>query len=174
MKGNFYISLKIFSNPQKFTQMNTSYAKGLVSNYKNNQWAIINSNFLPNYDIRDSRCVWFSIDELQGFLDSIKQPNAQEVNATGVRIYFGAYSTDTPGAQANYNHLHTLLMIATHSAADGKNYDFDAATGRSDFANLQMITALNQGHLVPPPFNVDGPSNMYQQGNLFMDYADNS
>ncbi len=153
--------------------MDTLYAKNLVQNYKNNQWAIINNNFTPNYNIVDARCVWFSIADLQAFIDAIQQRNEAGITATGVRIYFGAYSTDAPGAQSDYNHLHTLMMIATHTGTDGKNYDFDAATGSSDFSSLQTITALNHGHSIPPPFSVSGPDNMYQQGNLFMDYADN-
>ncbi len=152
----------------------TAYAKGLVKNYKNNQWQIINANF-AQYNIKDSRCVWLSIDDIQNFLTQIQQPNPAGTVATGVRIYFGAYSGEYPNPDnANYNHLHTLLMLPTHhNATDGKDYDFDAFTGTSDFANLSTVSALNRGHLIPPPFNVAGTDNMYQQGNLFMDYADN-
>lgn len=152
----------------------TAYAKGLVKNYKNNQWQIIDANF-SQYNIKDSRCVWLSIDDIQNFLTQIQQPNPQGTVATGVRIYFGAYSGEYPNPDyTNYDHLHTLVMIPTHyNATDGKNYDFDAFTGTSDFANLGTISALNHGHLIPPPSNISGTDNMYQQGNLFMDYADN-
>ncbi len=153
--------------------INTSYAKKLVQNYANNQWQIINADFTPNYDIKDSRSVWISLDDLKAFVQEIQTTNARGLTTTGVRIYFGAYSQDCPSpVSTDYDHLHALLMISTYTGADGKNYDYDAPTGSSDFAQLSTVSAMNHGHLCPPPFTSTGVDNMYDQGTLFMKYAD--
>lgn len=154
--------------------LDTSYAKGLVENYANNQWQFINAQFAQD-GIKDSRCVWLSLTDIQNFLAEIQQQNPEGKATNGVRIYFGAYSAAAPSpVSADYNRLHALVMIPTYRGNDGKNYDYDAATGTSDFANLTTVSALNHGSLFPPPFNIAGPNNMYDQGNLFMKYADNA
>ena len=48
-------------------------AQQLVSNYKQNHWAAINQNCIsldqnPVPGIKDSRSVWFSLDELNDFI----------------------------------------------------------------------------------------------------------
>lgn len=150
--------------------MNTSYAKGLVKNYADNQWQIINQVFIQD-EIRDARCVWLTLADLKAFISEIEKPNPESKITNGIRIYFGAYSTQQPHpVHYDYDRLHTLLMIPTFlDNTTGMNTDYDAATGSSDFSTLATITALNHGNLTPPPFN----SSMYQQGDLFMDYADN-
>ena len=41
---------------------------------------------------QDTREFWYSLDELQEYLDYVKdQSNAQGINKPGIRIYFGAY-----------------------------------------------------------------------------------
>jgi len=151
-----------------------NFAKGLVQNYGQNQWKYINQVFAPE-NILDARCAWFSISDLQNFLNQIQQPNPKGTPpATGVRIYFGAYGNTVPNPDnPDYNQLHTLLIIPTTPTADGLNTDFDATTGSSDFANMSSVSALNHGSLIPPPYNIVGINNMYQQGDLFMAYADN-
>src|ERR1035437_1745434 len=102
-----------------------NYAKGLVQNYGQNQWQIINvinKAFGPG--IKDSRSVWISLDDLQNFIQQIQQPNPAGVGpATGVRIYFGTYSATCPSPiQPDVNGLHTLLMIPTiNDAVTGLN-----------------------------------------------------
>lgn len=157
--------------PQDFVY-DTSYAKTLVKNYANNQWQYINAAF-SQYGIKDSRCVWLSLESLQGFINAIQTSNPLGTVPNGVRIYFGAYSSEAPNPDNPYNHLHTVVLLPTHSSTDGKNYDYDAITGSSDFANLTSVAALNRGGLIPPPDNVSGANNMYNQGDIFMDFADN-
>lgn len=153
--------------------INTNYAKGLVQNYANNQWQIINANFEQRYGIKDSRSVWIGLEALKSFIQEVETTNQTDKTTTGIRIYFGAYSQDVPSPiSATYDHLHTLLMISTYTGADGKNYDYDATTGSSDFSQLAAVSAMNHGHLCPPPFNTSGQDNMYEQGTLFMAYAD--
>ncbi len=150
--------------------MNTSYAKGLVKNYADNQWTIINQVFGPDYDIKDSRSVWLSLDTLKAFIDQIQQSNPTSKTTSGIRIYFGAYSAAQPNPDNDYDHLHTLLLMPTYlDGITGLNTDYDATTGSSDFANLSTIAVMNHGSLIPPPFD----NTMYHQGDVFMDYADN-
>lgn len=152
--------------------MDINYAKGLVKNYANNQWQFINQVFAKD-DIKDARCVWLNLAELKAFIAQIENaPAAGPGPATGIRVYFGAYSQVQPHPQQNYDRLHTLLMLPTVVTNDGKNTDYDAATGSFDFSTVESITALNHGTLTPPPYTVAGNSNMYNQGNTFMAYAD--
>ena len=152
--------------------MDINYARGLVTNYAQNQWEFINQAF--GTGIRDARCVWLSLDDLKAYIQQVEQPNPLGVVTTGVRIYFGAYSQAYPApGQEDYDCLHTLLMIPTFTGNDGLNYDFDATTGSSDFQNMNTVSAMNHGTLTPPPFTEVGPNNMYRQGDLFMAYADN-
>lgn len=158
--------------PQNYIY-DTSYVKALVKNYADNQWQFINAVFAKD-DIKDARSVWLDLNALQGFINAIQTPNPAGTTPNGVRIYFGAFSTDDPHPDTtDYNRLHTVIMLPTHSAADGKNYDYDAITGSSNFANLTNIAVLERGALNPPPYSTSGPNNMYTQGDLFMDYADN-
>jgi hypothetical protein len=42
---------------------------------------------------QDTREFWYSLDELQEYLDYVKeQSTAQGINKPGIRIYFGAYA----------------------------------------------------------------------------------
>ena len=154
--------------------LDINYAKGLVKNYAQNQWQIINQS-MPQGTI-DSRCGWLSLVDLQNFIAEIQQQNPEGVGpATGIRIYFGTHSAQCPNPnQPNTDGLHTLLLIPTFTdPVTGLDTDFDAATGSTDFSKLITVSALNHDHLIPPPYNTSGQNNMYQQGDLFMDFADN-
>ena len=158
--------------------INISFAKSLVSCYGQNHWQLVNNTFgmlisNPLYpNVKDTRCVWFSIADLTAFLAEIQPETGTP--ATGVRIYFGEYSHDTLQDAPNtyIPGLATLLMIPTRTNALGKEEDFDVATGSSDFSALTTVTALNHGDCTPPPYRLTGVNNMYEQGNGFMRYAD--
>ncbi len=147
-------------------QITTSMAQKLVNNYKNNHWKTLNTycaslkqNNAPN--AQDSRCVWFSLDDLQQFITQIAGQNAD-----GIRIYFGEYSQDVINEMNNddelagcipnvelYNGLATVVLIPT-TDIDGVSTDFNPAA--QDYSNPDDLSAFNHGSLVPPPFNVSG------------------
>ncbi len=65
---------------------------------------------------KDAREMLFSLEELQNFLDYIKE-NSKNANP-GVRIYFGAYDRDD-------NDLATVFLSPTVDAKEGAENDYD-------------------------------------------------
>jgi hypothetical protein len=154
------------------------FAKALIENYAQNHWTTLNNDCPsilqnPAYpNVQDSRCVWFSLADLQNFISEFQQSGS--VAQLGVRIYFGEYSNEaSPNGphDAQYSGLHTLLMLPTLLGADGYNHDFDPATGSSDFSKSVTICALNHGTMTPPPFTVDGSPEV-NVGDDFMLFCD--
>ena len=139
-------------------------AAELIVNYKLNQWQAIN-NSCPsiqnlknagNPTLVDSRSVWFSATELQGFLDDIIL-----AGGNGIRFYYGAYTNDIVSDPQNagagigqYNGLHTLVLIPTQAGAHGMPCDFNLDPDNA--ANLsgtsEYPSAMNHGSMAPPPW----------------------
>lgn len=82
---------------------------------------------------QDTREFWYSLEELQEFLDYVREESAnQGVNRPGVRIYFGAYP------KTNEKKSYATIFLAPtkeksaleeeefeNSAANENNYDID-------------------------------------------------
>ncbi|UAB75316.1 hypothetical protein [Mesoflavibacter sp. SCSIO 43206] len=66
----------------------------------------------------DNRSSWYSLDDMQNFLDYIKEKND---NVNGVRFYLGVETTkeDPKG-------MTTIFMVPTEEK-DGKNIDIEGA-----------------------------------------------
>ncbi|HRG52979.1 MAG TPA: hypothetical protein PLL00_09100 [Bacteroidia bacterium] len=121
----------------------------------------------------DSRCVWFSIEELKEF---IKEAESQPVKADGVRMYFTVYPEKKEGESAymssipaeQRNHV-TLVLVPTYlNSKDQSHSDFEplpiANSGAENHhagdgegaraaaapAAVQSTIALNHGGLCPP------------------------
>jgi hypothetical protein len=145
--------------------MDINYAKGVALNYKNDQWQYINAHFPQGKT--DARTAWFSIADLQNFINQLLVLNP---NTSGIRIYYGAHSAEFPNPnQPGTDGMHTVLLIPTILRNDNVNHDFDAATGSSDFSQLPAITAMEHADLIPPPCNAPEYSSV---GANFMDFVD--
>jgi len=175
-------------------RIDISIAMQLVNNYKTNHWATINKycpsiTQKPGYpNVQDSRCVWVSLTDLQAFIATISQ-----YNADGIRIYFGEYSqaivdaaiaadptivNKIPGF-ADYAGLHTVLLMPT--ASDGTYHcDFNYSDplnqpGKahlpSDFTNWTDMAAEDNGQLIPPPY-YNNQGQIQNVGEEFMLYCD--
>jgi hypothetical protein len=70
--------------------VNTEHVDTAIRNYKQERW-VQNSERLGK---ADSMSVWYSAEELQGFIDTIR-----EHGGDGVRMYFGAYGEKAPKAE---------------------------------------------------------------------------
>ncbi|RMA58877.1 hypothetical protein [Ulvibacter antarcticus] len=73
----------------------------------------------------DSREVFWSVDELQEFLDYVKEMSAsQGIINPGVRVYFAAHNTDS-------NNKATVILAPTNgnSSASNNNYNIDPLNG---------------------------------------------
>lgn len=154
--------------------------KDMVEKYKNERvdmakGAELTRSYGPQF--KDSKCVWFSIDELKEFL---KEAESQPVKPDGVRVYFTVYPEKKEGESGYMNSIPaearnhvTLVMVPTfYDSKTQVHSDFEplpfAGTNQEGFNEggkeggaggaaaaapaqaAQSIIALNHGALCPP------------------------
>ena len=109
----------------------------LIRTYKQERWAD-NSERLGK---ADSLSVWFTIEEVENFLETVKSNGGN-----GVRFHFGVYNADN-ATQPEFEGRQTLVMIGNRSS-DG-TYE----TSKELFINKNgqpEIVAQAGGILCPP------------------------
>ena len=139
----------------------------LITNYKQNHWPVINGGCPSLHHnqafpaVEDSRCAWFSLDDLNAFISAISK-----AGGNGIRFYFGEYSADivnslvaqlpNPGIPANiaqYTGLQTIVLVPTTlNATNANNDDFNLITGNSTFSNPTDLIAEDHSSIIPPPW----------------------
>lgn len=124
--------------------VNTGHVDTVIRNYKQERW-VHNSKRLGK---EDSLSVWYSVEELEGFLATVK-----EQGGDGIRMYFGAYGPDYSGNPL-YAGRQTIVLVATRHK--------DTPTGEVD-KDLYITTekgntvlAYNIGRLCPPMCHTEG------------------
>jgi len=118
--------------------VDTKHVETLKANYKAERWQQ-NSRRIGK---EDSLSVWYSIEELEGFIAA-----ARHQGGDGVRMYFGAYSADN-AAQPMYAGRQTIVMVATKMKDnDGMQVHKDIFVRTGSDTN---ILAYNLGRLCPP------------------------
>ena len=128
--------------------VNTAHVNNVIRNYKQERW-VHNSKRLGK---EDSMSVWYSVDELEEFMEKIK-----EHGGDGVRLYFGAYDkqyTEKP----LYAGRQTVVLVATKEKENESrvtNKDVYITTDKGS-----TILAYNAGHLCPPFCNTDDDSSI--------------
>jgi hypothetical protein len=85
--------------------VDTNHVDTAIKTYKQERW-IHNSKRIGK---EDSLSAWYSVEELEGFIDTIKQHGAD-----GIKFYFGAYP-DSYDEKPEYAGLQTIVMVATKS-----------------------------------------------------------
>lgn len=172
--------------------IDTAFAKKLIKNYGTNHYAAINTycssiiNSPNNPGVVDSRCVWYSIDQLKQFIKEIEAITYQNSPANdvelGIRFYFGEYPDDEAQLPANipttHAGLHTLVLVPTfHDDVNDVERDFDPSEFQSNLMPAPIdpdktgaMVAMNNGILTPPP----DVSSAFPHGLDFMIIADNS
>lgn len=117
----------------------------------------------------DSRSVWFDYNELQGYLEYIKNQFSANQDPykgkLGVRIYFGRYPNEltqnaSPGLRTQvdiYKNKHCLFFVpTTNQKGSSENYDAiikkdTPEKGGFYISNILSIgSEKNHGNLVPP------------------------
>lgn len=83
--------------------VNTEHVDTVIKNYKKERW-VHNSKRLGK---EDSLSAWFSVEELEEFLETVK-----EHGGDGVKIYFGAYGKNYT-EQPLYAGRQTVVLVAT-------------------------------------------------------------
>ncbi|MEO5681521.1 MAG: hypothetical protein ABIQ88_02710 [Chitinophagaceae bacterium] len=144
--------------------VNSKHVDTLLSNYKKERW-VQNSNHIGK---ADSLSVWYSLDQLQAFLDT-----AKATGADGVKMYFGVYDADTAGEE-KYEDRQTIVLVATKA----KELDNGVVIDKNVYTNTgnkPEIVAFNVGRLCPPTCTSGGGDTGFDLENpgILIDTRDN-
>ena len=118
--------------------VNTGHVDTVIKNYKQERW-IHNSKRIGK---EDSLSVWYSVEELEDFLATIKQNGGD-----GVRMYFGTYDAEK-APDPLYAGRQTVVLVATklkETVFGEANKDLYIQTDKGT-----NILAYNIGKLCPP------------------------
>jgi len=140
--------------------VNTGHVDTLIRNYKKERWA----NNSKHIGKADSLSIWYSIEELEEFLQKAKSHGAD-----GMRFYFGAYSPDYKDNPL-YADRQTMVMVATQ----GKETE-NGIVDKDIYINNgkeNSILAYNVGKLCPPMCRPNGTDEDGNLGITIIDKAD--
>jgi hypothetical protein len=118
--------------------VDTKHVDTVIKNYKQKRWAQ-NSERLGK---EDSLSVWFSVADIEAFLEKAKQHNGD-----GVRFYFGAYDEDY-AENPLYAGRQTIVMVATK-----QKETLMGTTDKDIYINQgagSIILGYNMGRMCPP------------------------
>lgn len=148
----------------------------MVDKYRKERQEIINSNPVLQAEygagFEDSRCIWFSIEDLRAFVDQVEKEvkeNKLDVKFDGLRMYYTVYPAKKDSesdylqsiAVADRNHQALIMVPTYYDAVNKVSIDFDPkhingnkpvhlkALKNSDSISTYQ-TALNHGALCPP------------------------
>lgn len=119
--------------------VDSDHVDTVIKNYKQERW-IHNSKRLGK---EDSLSVWYSIEELEEFMEIAKTHGSD-----GVRLYFGAYDQEH-APQPLYAGRQTVVFVATKH----KETEAGGTTNKDVYINTDKgssILAYNAGALCPP------------------------
>ena len=119
--------------------VNSKHVDSLLGNYKKERW-VQNTKHIGK---EDSLSVWYSVEELQSFLELAKQHGAD-----GIKMYFGVYKADT-AKEASYEDRQTIVMVATKSKQIENGLTIDKSVYINAGTNVEIL-AYNTGRLCPP------------------------
>lgn len=119
--------------------VNSKHVDSLLSNYKKERW-VQNSKHIGK---EDSLSVWYSIEELQEFVETAKRNGAD-----GIKMYFGVYKNDTAG-EVRFEDRQTIVLVAskTKELENGATIDKNIYISKD---NKPEILAFNVGRICPP------------------------
>lgn len=118
--------------------VDTNHVDTVIRNYKQERW-VHNSERIGK---EDSLSVWYSVEELEEFMEKIKM-----YGGDGVRLYFGAYSSEL-APKPGYEDRQTIVLVGTRqkdSAVGIINKDLHVTTEKGT-----SILAYNVGEICPP------------------------
>ena len=122
------------------------HVDSLIHAYKKERWAD-NSKRLGK---EDSLSVWYSVEELQEFLETAKQNGAD-----GIKMYFGVYKADT-AKEPRCEDRQTIVLVASKNKtlANGATIDKSIYISKGD---KPEILAYNTGRICPPSCGTEVP-----------------
>lgn len=119
--------------------VDTQHVDTVIRTYKQERWAQ-NSDRIGK---EDSLSAWYSVEELESFIDVIKQHGAD-----GLKIYFAAYPEDYTEIP-EYAGRQTIVLVGTKrkETPEGKSKDKDIYIQTEKGS---QILAYNTARLCPP------------------------
>ncbi len=145
--------------------VNNNHVDTVIRTYKQERW-VNNSKHIGK---EDSMSSWYSVEELEEFLDTVKMNGGD-----GIRFYFGAYPTDF-ALKPEYAGRQTIVLVATRSKeVDNKTVNKDLYTNTE---GTPQILAYNLGALCPPicpPPGGGGPNGKNKSFDIGMAIVDNA
>ena len=118
--------------------VNTAHVDTVIRTYKQERW-VHNSDRIGK---EDSLSAWYSVEELEGFIDTIKQHGAD-----GLKIYFAVYPEDYTEVP-EYAGRQTVVLVGTRQ----KKTD-TGVLDKDIYINTEkgtQILAYNMSKLCPP------------------------
>ncbi|MEP6748708.1 MAG: hypothetical protein ABJB86_13340 [Bacteroidota bacterium] len=128
--------------------VNSKHVESLLNNYKKERW-VQNSKHIGK---EDSLSVWYSVEELQEFLQTAKQNGAD-----GIKMYFGVYKAET-AREERFEERQTIVMVASKT----KDLENGGTMDKSIHINTGKgveILAYNSGRICPPACTGPGTGN---------------
>lgn len=125
--------------------VNSKHVDSLLSNYKKERW-VQNSKHIGK---EDSLSVWYSIDELQAFVETAKQNGAD-----GIKMYFGVYTADT-AAETRFEERQTIVLVASKTKELENGETVDKSIYITNGTKPEIL-AFNAGRICPPACNGGG------------------
>jgi hypothetical protein len=122
----------------------TSHVDMLIRNYKKERWI----QATERLGKEDSLSVWYTVEELENFLQKIKTHGAD-----GVRMFYGVYDAGFEEVP-DYAGRQTVVLVATKSRIQG-----DKIVEKHLYVNNgndTSILAYNRGKLCPPECPIGG------------------
>jgi hypothetical protein len=119
--------------------VDTAHVDQVVRNYKKERW-LQNSLRIGK---EDSLSAWYSVEELEEFIQKIKQ-----YDADGIKLYFGAYPEDYT-ERPEYASRQTVVLVATKSkeTEEGLKHKDVYITDKN---GASTIMGYNMGSICPP------------------------
>jgi hypothetical protein len=103
------------------------------------------------YGFNDTRCVWFSIEQLENLVKKVRCEKGD-----GVRFYLAAYNVNCmPDSTYNTNYMdHTTLIMVSTKSKSGKHFDYYGKNENGiDVGAIITSDPENRGEMCPPPSN---------------------
>lgn len=123
--------------------VDTNHVDTLIRNYKRERW-VHNTERIGK---EDSLSAWYSVEELEEFLQKIKSNGGD-----GVRMYFGVYP-ENYDKKPEYSSRQTIVMVATRSKETE-----EGIANKDLYVNPGQILAYNMSAICPPTCNSGGTS----------------
>jgi hypothetical protein len=170
--GILYCKLKQNDDKSFFFGSSIKYAEGvsLADSFKNVRAPLIQDGLRRRFpatvaaNYQETRSIWYSYNEIQGFLNKMNKEYPNSKDKLGIRIYFGAYAKrGTFSASASNEHKMTAFFVATLNQARNSNPAItvdsdmvDKTKGDKSTWTFLGIDPYDHGTLCPPQNNCGG------------------